>query len=231
MKKIILLLLFVFLQNAYPQWELCNIPVTPYNPVSGLTSLLAFDNYIIAGAYEGIYVSTDYGETWSTKKTGIPRTIRINCLAKSGNYILAGTDIGIYATTDFGNTWIFQNTGIPKNYHIRSILVNDKNIYAAGTGIYLSTDNGDNWTTKATYLPCDGHSALDDYLSLAMNEKNLYVAAMGGIFLSTDNGDTWIDKGKGINYETITSLAFNNNNIYAGVPSYGVYMSTDNGDD
>ena len=75
---------------------------------------------------------------------------------------------------------------------------------------------------------------------IAINNNKIYAGAYdGGIYLSTDNGNNWkaINNGitnantlaNGMSNATISSIAFDNNNIIVG-GYYGVYLSNNNGD-
>ena len=70
--------------------------------------------------------------------------------------------------------------------------------------------------------------------SIVSDSKNLYLGSDIGIFLSTDNGLSWLAMNNGmesviIGSYTISSLAANGQNIYAGTHSFGIFLSTDKG--
>jgi len=175
-----------------------------------VNTILKVSNNILIGTGDGIYLSTDMGDTWISK--GLSEDIYTIAINKDNIWV--GTDKGIYLSTDMGDTWISKGL----SEYIFTIAINEDNIWV-GTdkGIYLSTDMGDTWISKG----------LSEYIfTIAINEDNIWVGTDKGIYLSTDMGDTWISKGLS---EDIYTIAINKDNIWVGTYK-GIYLSTDMGD-
>ena len=85
-------------------------------------------------------------------------------------------------------------------------------------GIYYSTNDGINWI----------HSNITNRngFALAANATTMFAGTEYGVYKSTDNGSTWTLTPQEI---FTLSLAFSNNNLFAGTQALGVYISTDNG--
>jgi len=105
---------------------------------TGLTDLrveclATIGNNLFAGTFQGVYRSSDYGETW-IKTTGFAGKI-VNTLAVSGNNIFGGSSTGdIRVSTDIGSTWTGVSTGM-----------NNEMVYtlaAGGTNMFAGTLEG-----------------------------------------------------------------------------------------
>jgi photosystem II stability/assembly factor-like uncharacterized protein len=133
---------------------------------------------------DGIYQSTDGGQTWQHK--GLkqsehigrilidPRNSEVILVAAEGPLWSAGGERGVYKSTDGGDSWsllldIDENTGItdlefqPGNPDVVYAAAyqrrrNTWSFLAGGpnSGIYKSTNNGDDWYQVSTGLP-KGH--------------------------------------------------------------------------
>ncbi|MBI4946227.1 MAG: T9SS type A sorting domain-containing protein [Bacteroidetes bacterium] len=222
MKKLILPVLTVIgtwttnISNA--QWQQTSLPSSS----TVICFAVSGSNMYAGTKSNGIFLSTDNGNTWTAKNTGLTTTVNyVYALAISGNNIFAGTSAyGVFLSTDNGNNWTPINTGLT-NKAVHTLAVSGSNIFAGttGGGIFLSTNNGNNWTAMNNGLTST------TVTSLTISGSNIFAGTTGGIFLSTNNGGLWtqILSGKSIN-----TIAISGSNIFAGTLN-GVYLSTDNG--
>ncbi|MFC1492429.1 FlgD immunoglobulin-like domain containing protein [candidate division KSB1 bacterium] len=119
---------------------------------------------LFAGTTEGIYMSTDAGETWEhVHKVVMTVDIDINpddpdiIFACCGNLDSKGN--GIYRSTDGGYTWTKRTTGLPRTWSGKAqldIYEADPDIIYADiadqynrVGLYRSVSNGDYWELVA----------------------------------------------------------------------------------
>jgi hypothetical protein len=71
-----------------------------------------------AGAYQGIWKTTDLGSptpTWTAAANGLPN-VPVDAFVvdpNNSNHLFAGTDIGVFASTDGGASWFGYGTGLP----------------------------------------------------------------------------------------------------------------------
>jgi hypothetical protein len=82
-------------------------------------------------------MSSDYGNTWSKKDSGLAAQY-IWCISITGNNIFVGSmDGGVFQSTDNGNNWLEKNSGLT-NTDISSLCTNDKYIYVGtrGCGVF-----------------------------------------------------------------------------------------------
>ncbi len=105
---------------------------------SQVVALAADDNRIFASTfYNGLFLSTDNGEYWTSRNIGLPKAYII-CLAIINNNIFAGTyGSGVYLSTNNGESWLPANSGLTDPYTERFVVIGDY-IYAgtAGYGMF-----------------------------------------------------------------------------------------------
>jgi len=108
------------------------------------------NNNIFSGtSNSGVYLSTDYGQSWS--QTSLNNK-NVYSLAITGNNIFAGTyDIstpsGLYLSTNNGQNW--TQTAL-NNKEILSLAITGNIVFAGAwaNGVYLSTNSGVIWIRK-----------------------------------------------------------------------------------
>jgi hypothetical protein len=174
----------------------------------------------------GVYLSTDSGETWSLFNKGIGSDW-VRALTVLGNSIFIGSWSGVSLSTNNGKSWTRINAGLTDS-NITSFTTIGGNVFT-GTrdGVFLSSNNGATWTTVNSGLPTTWNALI---YSMAASGPQIYAGTDKGIFLSTDNGTNWIPVDSGIPVNTSTlSLVASNNAIFAGTNNSGVYLSIDSG--
>ncbi len=206
--------------NVNPLWHQTNLNNET------IYSFAKNGNDVFAGGWNGIYKSTNNGNTWTSVFNLPSQTYAISALAIQGNTIYAGSGNGMYISTDYGANWIKSDSGITYN-HILSIAISGNNIFAGtySNGIYKSTDNGISWVQMNNGLTCP-------YVySLAVKGNLIFAGTTSqGVFISSDNGNSWIEVNNGLQTGIgVYSLLLINNNLYAGTTA-GVFMTTNNGD-
>ncbi len=202
------------------------------------------------GAVEGggVFFSTDEGTNWNQINNGLTN-LKVKALVAKGKNLYAGTfGDGIFRSKNNGLDWDEVNSGITQKY-IQSLVVSKNNLIAgtalpptapnilttswADSGIiFLSTNDGISWNNS--------YSGLYDVRSLATIDGNVFAAGKIATFHS--DGDftnwTWLDNDTSGDYSYyeawrwshyVTSLGVNENNLYAGTQGYGIFLSTDYG--
>lgn len=147
--------------------------------------------YMVSGVYDGgdIYVSSDYGNTW-TAKAGISRPARGAAISSDGRYMTVPIDnsgYGFYVSSDYGNTWTTKGTVKPW----RGIAMSSDGKYqtavASSDYIYISSDYGNTWTSKGT-------SSSRTMIAMSADGKYQMTITGGTATVSTDYGATWTNK-------------------------------------
>ena len=189
--------------------------------IGSSTFCIAFDDTdnVYLGTGQGIYKSSDNGDTWALFGNFTGGT---NAIAFNGDGdIFIGSGIG-YRSTDGGITW----TPMIPNGGIGSLAINENGDIFAGnnSGIARSTDNGDNWT----YVN-QGVSIKEASTILFDNNGDIYFPTWGnGVLKSTDNGDTWIEMNNNLGYKYVHSVVKDSSgNFFAG-DNYALYKSVNN---
>ena len=158
---------------------------------------------ISGGDDDGIYKSTDGGDTWKRLAGGLPETTmgKIGLTLSQSNpdklYALVEADpevSGLYISDDAGESWRLQETNVGRNLYERSwyythIFVDPQNenlVYALAVGLFKSTDGGRTWERR--------RAPHGDYHDLWINPDDSDILAIsddGGVQVTLDQMDTW----------------------------------------
>ena len=186
----------VFVSNdSGSTWRL-TMSVPNGSPVSALAAspFRAGTVYLSINNAQGLYRSTDYGQTWAllTVPQLQQRASAIEVLFDADGGIVLGSAIGIFKSTDGGNTWttlstqqmIYNNEGLafsPKNPSL---------IYLTSNfGVVRSTDGGMTFTTvtpSSVNISSFARVAVDPN-----NPSTAYFADYNILYRTTDSGQTW----------------------------------------
>jgi photosystem II stability/assembly factor-like uncharacterized protein len=184
-------------------------------------------NKIFVGTYEGVYLSTDDGTSWTARNTGIENIHITTLIVDSNGELYAGSlEDGIFYSSDQGITWTSRNTGLgsPNINSLKSAPNGD--IYAAtqAHGIYQSTNQGLSWTAVNGNLP-DLHVRT---IAIDANSEIYIGTEAGGIFKSSDNGSTWIAKNQNIDVQNLNAaLTVGGSDLLLGTGGSGIFHSPD----
>lgn len=197
-------------------WKIISRTAQHDHPIA--TSVLADGEEIFASLYKcGIRYSGNGGYTWEMQTDDLSHYY-IHDLKAQDNDFYACTDNGLYKSVDRGKNWDLAGFDSIKVTHM---LVQDSILYTIADGIlYVSFDNGSEWNSLGYY---------DNVWSVAIEEEMIYVGTYGdGIYKSTDGGDTWSDVSIGLTNTYVSSIAINDDYVFAGTRS-GIFLSTDEG--
>lgn len=210
------LLNFIYGNNVIAQWQQSNGPEG-----GGITRLASVDSTIFCGTISGIFTTTDYGNSWMNRSSGLPTTF-IYSIYTNGLEIFAATYEGVFKSTDLGLNWNESNNGIATDGIFA--LTGTGSALFAGTmnGVYKSVDDGENWIRVDTGFTS---SFINDF---AVIGSNVFTATDDGVYLSTDLGNTWESANNGITGGVIFTMDALNSDVFAGTPE-GVFVSSDMG--
>ncbi len=188
-----------------------------------IISIDAEDNYVFSGTLKGgVYMSDDYGETWSFISEGLPFLMIEDIIYFGGKLFVLNHYHGIYKTDDLGQTWTTANNGLTMPT-VTSIVSREEKLFCAtyGAGVFVSLDSGETWSES-------NHGLNDMYINdLHVQSYALYAAGNGGAYLSVDEGEDWVEIYVGDNNEYIAS---NQTHVFIGKGN-AVIHSPNNGED
>jgi photosystem II stability/assembly factor-like uncharacterized protein len=196
---------------------------------------------VYAGTSNGVYKTTDYGQTWRAISSGLPSgdTIAVLTFAAQTHTLLAGTvQHGVYASAD-GGAWSASNSGLPaKAVNVNALLADPDAgiVYLAmdQVGLFASTDDGQHWQRSGQGIPSAANPlSLAELPTKGLNSggPTLYAGTSRGLFASKDGGSTWTALATQTIPEPVTALATDPAHpgaLYAGTSSRAL-RSTDGG--
>jgi photosystem II stability/assembly factor-like uncharacterized protein len=148
---------------------------------------------VIAATVNGVYASSDNGNTWTEKISGIMGN-EIFGVAANGAFVYAGgARTGAYVSSNSGSSWSRPNTGLT-SYDVLDVATKNTMAFVStlNQGVFRSTDNGNTWSLANTGLTSNVKAIEPDSLRLLA----LTTGASGtpsGLFQSLDNGTTWTE--------------------------------------
>ena len=202
------------------------VAVDPVNP-----------NIVYAGTQnEGIFKSTDYGDTWAAAGSGLSGAITYLTPdpTKSGK-LFASTGQSFFLSEDGGQTWANVMTAPAWTVTIDPSMPSTVYATAKTQGVFRSSDGGHTWqaiNNGITNLTM-GRSA--PVIIDPTNSLTLYVASEGGggVFKSLDGGNHWFAVNSGLDDLRVSGLAMDPANpavLYVCGPR-GVYKTFSGGEE
>ncbi len=196
-------------------WASMNISYPMFNRIS---SFVVNGRKIFAGTQINVFVSTDYGDSWSA---GAGNT-NITALAATQlpiSRLFAGTvGNGVIMSTDDGKSW--SPAGLAGEVISSLSSTNTNNggtILLAGmaSGASRSTDLGTTWSAVT------GISGSVN--CLVVNSTGTFGGGTDGVFVSADTGKTWTAESSGLGSSVVHSIALMRSNVFAATDS-GVFL-------
>ncbi len=155
--------------NQGKTWSDCSSGLN--NP--DVRALATLDGLIFASTDgDGVYCSSDGGNSWSAANTGMPPGSRSRALIAHEGVLFAGTPYGTFRSTDKGASW----TATVGTANARSFAAG-KELVALGAfrgsgSVYISIDKGEHWKDVSANLPPGGIGVW----AMAMDNQFLYAA-------------------------------------------------------
>jgi hypothetical protein len=174
---------------------------------------------IFVAAGEGVFVSSNNGESWSAASSGLPEKTTLTTLAASGPNLYAGTfGKGVYVSTNNGQSWTAINSTLPQNAIVTALLANGSNLFAV---------------TPTEYdAPCPLGGVLIDgkcfgALMPVLPGVSFGLAGSlsgGTVYFSPNQGKSWAPITSGLNDAPVTALGAKGVNVFAGTSGSGVFV-------
>jgi photosystem II stability/assembly factor-like uncharacterized protein len=176
-------------------WTQSTIPES-----SGISDISVFDsvNVLVATQEDGVFLTTDGGNTWTIVVPGGTLYDRVSFNGSASvMHALENTPSVLWTSTDGGNTWSQQNFG---DEGLSFAIGADKTVYVFSSSqagwINYSTDSGQTWSGNGTGTYSDSQGLAAD----SCDVKKLYLVnentrdRTGGttkIDVTPDAGQTW----------------------------------------
>jgi photosystem II stability/assembly factor-like uncharacterized protein len=174
-------------------WTMVTVGAVPAEDVSFISDTVGFLLTTLA-----IWKTTDGGDTWTSKKTGLTDMKGIFALDANNIWAVSGDPTeGVWRSTDGGENWTEYAHG--GAYGLHSVFAYDAtHVWAAGgqaslVYVIYSTDGGQTWITQS--VADAGGAQADNYGHLIFLNNVVGFLAGRRLFKTTDGGQTWIEKG------------------------------------
>ena len=204
--------------------------------MSNVPSIFVDGNYVYAGADSVIYISIDYGKSW-TQSSRISEDVDfVSALTKYNNRIYVGTyNHGIFVSTDEGKTWMSANNGLTGlgAKTISDFVVDGDNLYAGtyGAGIFvMDLKNSIQWNSFNEGIP----SLISFNVQSLLKRNNILYAGAGGngsFYMNDGLSNQWKEVQFG-NLQGQPLMFFDMIHVGSSIiisSSYGLHRSTDGG--
>jgi photosystem II stability/assembly factor-like uncharacterized protein len=194
--------------------------------LDGVNALCANNSFIFLGTGgQGIFRSTDNGDTWVDINNGISNWYYFSLLSNNDS-LFAGSFGHVVFSTNNGDTWSDLQIGLGLNDCIYSLARKGQSLYAGvkQKGIYVSQIGSTNWIVKNNGL--HANPTVNDIIFLG---NDIYAATDKGVYKSSDNASSWNLTSSGLPLNTeVNKLFFYNFVLFAGTAT-GAYKSNDLG--
>src|SRR5271157_306058 len=180
--------------NGGKDWEA--LPAMHGKSVRAMALAASDSKIVVAGALDGVYRSTDSGNTFQkiSSNDGIVKNIEsIAVDPKDPNIVYAGTWHLAWKTSDGGANWQHINKGMIDDSDVFSIIVSSANpteVFASAcSGIYKSTSGGELFE-KIKGIPFTARRTR----VLKQDPSNpaiVYAGTTEGLWKTTDEGKNW----------------------------------------
>jgi len=151
---------------------------------------------LYGAALDGVFKSTDGGQTWVLSSNGIPeRGVTAALVIAPNGTLWAGTGAGLFKSADGARTWRRTGRGLPRNRAISKLALapsDPKVLYAevqtfhpegSTYSLYVSTDRGATWRPlPEAGLPAPGFSGYSVLLVDPRDPGRLYAGTPLGLY-------------------------------------------------
>ena len=167
-----------------------------------------------------IYLSTDFGTTWTTNYNMGNAATNCISMSQSGEFQTASNGVNIIVSTDYGQTWTeTQNVGSTQIFVCISLSGRYQLVISVGDTMYRSTDFGSTWIRYEN----ENSDIFNSFMSfpsagVCMSYDGRYQTIVcENIYRSNDFGETWVT----------TTITTDDGGAWDDHNWFGVSMSSD----
>lgn len=193
--------------------------------VGAVRSILALGPRVYIGADAGLFVSDDFGQTWTRGALAVPvSAVLPSRYPQADPTVFAGTSAGLLRSADGGRT--FSPTSVRDTWIHRLEWPGPALVIATARGVLVSEDAASTFKGPGAGLPAGDVRAMA--LSSFFIVDPVLFAAVGatGVHRSSDGGRTWTPSG--LDGQTVTDLVWLGPFLYAA-SERGLFRSEDAG--
>jgi photosystem II stability/assembly factor-like uncharacterized protein len=186
------------------------------------------DRTIFLAGFDGLFVSTDVGQSWQQAEILPVRLIKALATEDAGDgKVVIGLGTyggGAYFSEDGGDTWVVGNRGLTRTrlskLTFSDNFAEDRTIYSGAYGKLLkSVDGGESWTAT-------GHGEEKDFVYDAKSFLSKVLRKLGMDSLN----DAWFPAHTFQDpYPTVVAVAPDGKTLFFGTRWHGIYRSGDAG--
>ena len=184
-------------------------------------------NTLFLSAQNGIYRSTDQGQTWSNVSTNLKDDISLVLRINSEGILYAGGfTSGIWRSADSGVNWtLWSQSGLTAPHSGNFFRMTNGTLLAATySGLFASQDDGQTFSPFGTTLPSNSIQSV-----AAFGNTIVVSSSYRGLFRSSDGGQTWMQPTSGFQESSAYDLAVDETGNFYASGTLGVYRSTNGG--
>jgi len=184
-----------------------------------------------------IFISTDYGQTWTQSTSYADAGVKYNAIDCSSDFVyqsLAVNNGKIFTSVDSGVTWV-QKTTLSGAYDICLSQTGAKQYCCATNGVYVSGNYGSTWsllTASSSFLLVPKAIATSsDGTKITIGTNADSVNYLSYIYTSSNSGATWTQRVIDTNGIPFMSIAMSSDGTKQVAVTYGstIYLSSDSG--
>ncbi len=187
------------------------------------------DGRLVAAAYEGLWQSSDHGDSWSKLGQDAPFSSHLVWETASGEFVSIEMNgfFKVHYTQDNGSTWTQLSADADAGV-VKGVTSDDEGniLLATSRKALLSPDKGASWTDISSGIKAIGVMDMTQLSSGTL----LLATQYSGLLRSTNNGENWSNVDQGGNdtqYYVITRDA--QDAAYAGSRFGEIFRSSDDG--
>ncbi|MDQ3019319.1 MAG: T9SS type A sorting domain-containing protein [Bacteroidota bacterium] len=211
------------------------------NNLTNADSRKAYDMQFFSGklylaTVDGIYISTNVGDNWERKSTGLTNgpgatSIFAFSISEIDGIFYTGTWNGIYYSTNAAESWDLSNVS-GQGVRIVSFIKFNEELYAGRDAInppalYKSVDAGLNWVSVNVW----NNFPISVFCFYA-EEDSIFIGTGHGMWISTNNGLNWTSRSTGLSLDPyVSSIVKSGNTMIASLRfgGSGIFRSSNNG--
>lgn len=198
--------------------------------------IMRVDDKLYIATVDGIYMSSDNGNNWNRRSTGLSigpgaNNVFAFSVYESDGVLYTGTWNGIYFSADMGENWSVSN--VSGDGILAVAFIRHGNILYAGRDannnppLYASTDSGLNWMNMNVW-----NNFPISVLSFYSEGDTLFAGTGHGMWFTSNNGANWYARSDGLSPDPYLSSIIKSGNTMLCALEFGgsgIFKTSNNG--